>query len=132
MIYLLDTNTCIQFLNGTSEAIRRQIEGLVARDIALCSVVKAELVYGALKSQRPQRNLARLRSFFSRFASMPFDDSAAEIYGDIRARLERAGTPIGPNDLYIAAIAKANGLTLVSHNAGEFGRVDGLRLEDWE
>ena len=132
MIYLLDTNTCIQFLNGTSEAIRRQIEGLAARDIALCSVVKAELVYGALKSQRPERNLARLRSFFSRFASMPFDDSAAEIYGDIRARLERAGTPIGPNDLYIAAIAKANGLTLVSHNAGEFGRVDGLRLEDWE
>jgi len=132
MIYLLDTNTCIRFLNGTSEPIRHRIEILAARDIALCSVVKAELVYGALKSERPERNLSRLQLFFSRFVSLPFDDAAAEAYGEIRARLERAGTPIGPNDLCIAAIATTNGLTLVSHNSNEFGRVKGLQLQDWE
>ena len=120
MTYLLDTNTCIRFLNGTSDSIRERIEALGARNIALCSVVKAELIYGALKSARPQRNLSRLNPFFSRFASFPFDDAAAAAYGEIRARLERAGTPIGPNDLCIAAIATASGLTLVSHNSDEF------------
>jgi tRNA(fMet)-specific endonuclease VapC len=132
MTYLLDTNTCIRFLNGTSDSIRQRIEALSARDIALCSVVKAELIYGAVKSARPQRNLSRLNPFFSRFASVPFDDAAAAAYGEIRARLERAGTPIGPNDLCIAAIASASGLTLVSHNLDEFSRVEGLQLTDWE
>lgn len=132
MIYLLDTNTCIHFLNGTSEPIRHRVESLAARDIALCSVVKAELLYGAIKSARAERNLERLQPFFSRFPSLPFDDAAAGAYGEIRARLERAGTPIGPNDLCIAAIARANNLTLVSHNAHEFRRVQGLQLEDWE
>ena len=64
--------------------------------------------------------------------SAPFDDAAAEAYGEIRIGLERAGTPIGPNDLCIAAIAKSNGLTLVSHNSSAFGRVQGLQLDDWE
>lgn len=132
MIYLLDTNTCIRFLNGTSERVRREMEARASRDISLCSVVKAELVYGALKSALPERNLSRLHPFFSRFASLPFDDAAAEAYGEIRARLERAGTPIGPNDLCIAAIAKVNHLSLVTHNSGEFARVEGLALEDWE
>lgn len=132
MIYLLDTNTCIQFLNGSSERIRKRIEDLAGRDCALCSVVRAELVYGALKSARPEANLTRLRSFFDRFVSLPFDDAAASAYGQIRARLERVGAPIGPNDLCIAAIARANDLTLVTHNTSEFGRVAGLRLEDWE
>jgi tRNA(fMet)-specific endonuclease VapC len=106
--------------------------GYFGPGISLCSVVKAELIYGAVKSARPQRNLSRLNPFFSRFASFPFDDAAAAAYGEIRARLERAGTPIGPNDLCIAAIATASGLTLVSHNSDEFSRVEGLQLTDWE
>jgi tRNA(fMet)-specific endonuclease VapC len=98
----------------------------------LCSVVKAELFYGARKSQRPQRSLEKQQQFVNYFVSLPFDDEAAEVYGQIRAELERAGTPIGPNDLMIAAIAIANDVMLVTHNAREFRRVKGLRLEDWE
>ena len=66
------------------------------------------------------------------FVSLPFDDAAASVYAIIRAHLESAGTPIGPYDLQIAAIALANGLTLVTHNTREFSRVPGLLLEDWE
>jgi len=132
MTYLLDANTCINYLNGRSEPIRRQIESLRPDNLALCSVVKAELLYGAAKSGRSAENVAKLRRFFARFASLPFDDAAAEVYGRIRARLERAGSPIGPNDLLIAAIALAHQRTLVTHNQDEFGRIEELDLEDWE
>jgi tRNA(fMet)-specific endonuclease VapC len=131
MIYLLDTNACIEFLNGRSESVRRQLEAKRPQDIALCSVVKAELLYGAVKSARPAENLGRLRPFFQKFTSFSFDDAAAEIYGALRAELERAGAVIGPNDLLIAAIALARGVTLVTHNTREFSRVETLRLEDW-
>jgi tRNA(fMet)-specific endonuclease VapC len=130
--YLLDTNAWIQFLNGRSEGVRSRLERTRPEEIHLCSVVKAELVYGALKSARPAENLNRLRGIVERFASLPFDDAAAEAYGAIRTRLERAGTPIGPNDLLIAAIALSRGLTVVTHNTGEFQRVEGLLWEDWE
>ncbi len=132
MKYLLDTNTCIRFLNGTSVAVRRRMEAEAPQDLALCSIVKAELIHGARKSGRPERNLERLRGFFRGFVSLPFDDAAAAAYGEIRLSLERAGTPIGANDLCIAAIAKANELTLVTHNVREFSRVEALPLEDWE
>lgn len=132
MKYLLDTNVCIRFLNGTSERIRQRLETLEDRDVALCSVVKAELTYGALKSAQPARNVVRLQRFFTGFVSFPFDDAAAEAYGRTRVDLERLGTPIGPNDLCIAAIAQANDLTLVTHNVDEFRRVEGLNFEDWE
>ena len=132
MIYLLDTNTCIRFLNGTSILVRHRIDEVKPRDLVLCSVVKAELVFGALKSALPEQNLRRLHSFFARFVSLPFDDAAAVVYGEIRRDLEQEGTPIGPNDVLIAAIARTNDLTLVSHNTREFQRVDGLQLEDWE
>ncbi|MCB1054188.1 MAG: type II toxin-antitoxin system VapC family toxin [Acidobacteria bacterium] len=132
MTYLLDTNTCIRFLSGSSVAVQRRIDRIPLRDIMLCSVVKAELFAGALKSARPQKNFERLEGFFSRFVSLPFDDASSLEYGRIRSRLERAGTPIGPNDLLIAAIARANGLVLVTHNTREFQRVAGLEVEDWE
>jgi tRNA(fMet)-specific endonuclease VapC len=132
MIYLLDTNTCIKYLNGRSENIRHHLESVQSEDIVLCSVVKAELFYGAMKSAKPEENLAKLHRFVSRFVSLPFDDKAAEVYGRIRAQLEKLGTPIGPNDLLIAAITVANDVMLVTHNVKEFGRVAGLKLEDWE
>jgi len=130
--YLLDTNVCIRYLNGQSPGVRKQLESVEPDDLALCSVVKAELFYGALKSARPERNLQRARRFTDRFTSLPFDDLAALEYGDIRSVLEKSGTPIGPNDLLIAAIARAYDLTLVTHNVAEFTRVPGLELEDWE
>jgi tRNA(fMet)-specific endonuclease VapC len=132
MSYLLDANTWIGFLNGRSENIRRRLESTRPEEIALCSVVKAELFYGAVKSARPTGNLGRIESFVEKFVSHPFDDAAARIYGGIRARLELSGRLIGPNDLLIAAIALARGATLVTHNTREFSRIEELTLEDWE
>jgi tRNA(fMet)-specific endonuclease VapC len=132
MKYLLDTNACIRFLNTPDSSIARRMAGLQPEDIALCSVVKAELLFGAFRSANPTRTLERLEIFFAPFVSLPFDDLSAELYGVIRAELAGIGTPIGPNDLLIASIAAANGLTLVTHNTREFGRVRVLRIEDWE
>ena len=132
MTYLLDTNTCIRYLNGRSLSIRTRLQSLTPQDVVLCSVVKAELHYGAARSRDPERTMARITQFVSPFTSLPFDDSCAPVYGGIRAQLDQAGTPIGPNDLMIAAIALTHGLTLVTHNTREFGRVSGLVLEDWE
>lgn len=132
MRYLLDTNTCIRYLNGVSEHVKRRVEMLSPEDIVVCSIVKAELFYGAQKSRYPEQNLARQRKFLDRFFSLSFDDQTAETYGRIRSQLERAGTPIGPNDLLIAATALTYDVTLVTHNTREFVRVSGLRYEDWE
>ena len=99
--------------------------------IVLCDVVQTELFHGVEKSKRRQRNRGELEGFICRFASLPFDGNAARVYGRIRAELEPRGTPVGPNDLMIAAIAVANGLTLVTNHVAEFSRVDGLTIEDW-
>ena len=132
MKYLLDTNVCIRHLNHRSDPISQQLLQRKPEDIVLCSVVKAELFYGSLKSQNPVGNLERQRQFVSRFVSLPFDDKAADSYAKIRARLEQEGTPIGPNDLMIAAIAVANDFVLITHNTSEFGRLEELEIEDWE
>lgn len=101
-------------------------------DVVVCSIVRAELAWGALHSAAPQRAFSVTVNFLSAFASLPFDDSAADIYGWIRADLAANGTLIGPNDLLIAAIALSNKVTLVTHNTREFSRVVGLMLDDWE
>ena len=131
-MYLLDTNACIRILNDTSPLLVQRLASHAPSEIRLCSVVKAELLYGARHSQRVAENLKLLAHFFAPFVSLPFNDRCAEEYGQIRVELAQAGTLIGPNDLLIAAIARAYNLTLVTHNVEEFGRVNGLRLEDWE
>lgn len=132
MIYLLDTNTCIGYLNGRAPRILTRLQALLPSQVAVCSVVKAELFFGAQRSQNPTRTLARQVAFLRAFVSLPFDDAAAEQYGYLRVHLARLGTPIGPNDLLIAAIALANDLTLVTRNLREFERVPSLRLENRE
>lgn len=132
MTYLLDTNSCIKYLNGTSENIKKRLGSKQPRDTVVCSIVKAELFYGAQKSAKPSENLEKVHKFIDRFVSLPFDDKASEKYGEIRSNLEKAGTPIGPNDLLIASIALANNVILVTHNTREFKRVNGLKTEDWE
>jgi tRNA(fMet)-specific endonuclease VapC len=132
MKYLLDTNTCIRYINGTSRPVFDNLDAQTEGDVVVCSVVKAELFFGAMRSQKPDINLADQQKFLSLFASLPFDDRAAEVYGHIRADLTNKGTPIGGNDLMIAAIALAHDLTLVTHNTGEFERIDGLNIVDWE
>jgi len=132
VIYLPDTNACIRYLNAPASAVAGRFNAAAPGDIALCGVVKMELYYGAYRSSRQQDNLALLRQFFAPFFSLPFDDAAADTCGRVRAHLAAAGTPIGPYDLQIAAIALANNLILVTHNTREFSRVPGLALEDWE
>lgn len=127
MRYLLDTDAAIALIKGRPEASRWLAERAPS-SVGLSGVTKAELYYGARNSQRVEHNLEVLRGFFEPFVSLPFDDRAAEEYGVIRADLERAGTPIGPNDLLIAALARSRDLALVSLNAREFGRVAGLRV----
>lgn len=132
MIYLLDTNTCIRYLNGRAPAIRTRMATVRLTDIVVCSIVKAELCAGALRSQTPGSSLAKQQQFLAPFRSLPFDDGAAQVYGRIRAFLTTHGQLIGPNDLCIAAIALQHNLILVTHNTHEFQRVPGLLLDDWE
>jgi len=131
-MYLLDTNACIGYLNGVAVGVLRRMRTLLVSEIAVCSVVKAELFYGAMKSGNPAKSLAGQQRFVNQFLSFPFDDQAAEHYGRIRAHLARQGKPIGPNDLLIASIALARSATLVTHNTAEFSRVPNLVIEDWE
>ena len=98
----------------------------------MCSVVKLELRYGALRSESVEKNLERQAEFLNRFVSLPFDDAAHDHAAKIRAELNRNGTPIGPYDLLIAAIALTHDLIVVTHNTREFSRVKHLKFEDWE
>lgn len=132
MKFLLDTNTCIRYLNGRAPAVRDHLHRYPARDVAVCSVVKAELYFGAMKSANPDKTLAGQNKFLSQYVSLPFDDRAASEYGRVRARLSAQGTMIGPNDVLIASIALANDVILVTHNTREFSRITDLKLEDWE
>lgn len=131
MIYLLDTNFCIELLNKKDSKAARKLAQASPLDIRLCSVVKAELFHGACKSGR-ETNLDLVRVFSSTFDSLPFDDQSAEVYGQIRTELEKRGKLIGPNDLLIASIALAHGATLVTHNKSEFSQIHGLVIEDWQ
>lgn len=132
MRFLLHTNVCIKVLNGSSQEVVGRLRELDPSDVLLSAVVRAELVYGARKSRHVAANLRLVDAFCEPFVCLPFEERAADVYGDIRADLERLGQPIGPNDLMIASTALANSLTLVTHNLSEFGRVPGLRIQDWE
>jgi len=129
--YLLDTNTCIAHLTGRSGSVSLRLRNLSPGDVVICSVVKAELLFGARKSQRSEENMAHLRRFLAPMASLAFDDDAAATYANIRAGLEQAGSPIGPNDLLIASIALSRGCIVVTANTREFSRVPGLAVENW-
>lgn len=124
MTFLLDTNACIQFLNVPNSAVTGKLAQLQPGDVVLCTVVMAELYYGAWKSSRRESNLNRLQQFFNQFTIVDFDPHAASMYGRVRSQLETKGTPIGANDLLVAAIALARNLILVTHNTREFSRVE--------
>jgi tRNA(fMet)-specific endonuclease VapC len=119
-------------LNGRSPKVILRLDALDEKDAVVCSVVRAELFFGAMRSQNPVKTLTGQRQFLALFDSLPFDDDSAEHYARIRADLVGKGTPIGSNDLLIAAIALSHHLILVTHNTNEFERVDGLQIEDWE
>ena len=132
MKYLLDTNACIAALRRRGSApVLARMQAAGADGVAVCSVVRMELVFGALRSARPEENLKRVHDFLGPIPSLALDDVAADAAANIRAALEGQGTPIGANDVLIAAIALANRLILVTGNTAEFSRVRGLAVEDW-
>jgi len=131
-MYLLDTNACICIIKNSSQLLVNKLKQTNCNIIKLCSVVKAELIYGAYHSGYVKKNINLLCNFFSPFECLPFDDDCAEEYGKIRSDLSSRGLLIGPNDLMIAATAKANNLTVITHNTNEFNRVNGLLVEDWQ
>lgn len=128
--YMLDTSIAIYVIK------RRPHEALAtfnrhAGQLCISSITLAELIHGVEKSAMPDRNLRQVEDFVSRLVVLEYGNKSAAHYGDIRAVLERKGTPIGVNDLHIAGHARSEGLTLVTNNIKEFERVDGLRLENW-
>lgn len=128
--FILDTNICIYVIK------RRPVEMLetfnnYAGLMCISSVTYAELCHGVEKSTRPEQNRLAVEDFVSRLSVLPYGEKAAQHYGDIRAELERLGTPIGVNDLHISAHARSEGLVLISNNLKEFKRISGLRLDNW-
>lgn len=134
MTVLLDTNIVIAVLNGRPTATRERVRRAVDSGARLTvpAVVVYELSYGAAKSGRPRENADRVRAFLNGAVSvLAFDEEDADVAGGLRADLERAGTPIGPYDVLIAAQACRRDATLATANVREFERVPGLRWEDW-
>jgi len=127
---LLDTNICIYIINTKPPAVLARFQQYRLGDIGLCSVVAAELAFGVAKSGSA-RNRQALEMFLAPLTILPFDESAAWAYGDLRADLERCGTPIGSLDTMIAAHALSQQALLVTHNTREFAKVPGLQLDDW-
>jgi tRNA(fMet)-specific endonuclease VapC len=132
MIYLLDTNVWVTVLRHPTSSLAARFNALTPADIRVCSIVVAELRHGCLRSAKPAANRAGVDALLAPYVSLPFDDAAADQYAAIRHHLESAGQLIGPLDMQIAAIALANGCTLVTHNVAEFSRVPGLVIEDWQ
>ena len=129
MKYLLDANAVIALLNGKSKVMER-VRQYLPSDIGISSIVVHELFYGAFKSLRSETNVALVDCL--QFEVVDFDKEDARCAGEIRAALAADGKPIGPYDVLIAGQALARGLVLVTHNVGEFERVAGLHIEDWE
>lgn len=129
--YLLDSNTCIYALSGRHPELVRTLDRKMPGQVVVSVIAIGELMTGAAKSQNAVAAKRRIQAMTSvvPIASLPI--AAAEYYGEIRSTLERAGTPIGANDLWIAAHARAEGLVLVTNNAREFKRVKGLKVENW-
>ncbi len=131
MRLMLDTNVCIDLLRSGERRMARSFRRFEIDDVGLSSISFAELKYGAAKSARPEFQNLLLIQLCAALQIAPFDDAAAECYGEVRSVLERAGRPIGPLDTLIAAHALSLDAVLVTGNLREFGRVPGLRVERW-
>lgn len=125
MAYLLDTNAVIALMKNHSRIVGR-IRSAGRSELVICAPVEAELWFGVSKSSRVAENSRHLLTLLEWLPSLPFSGKATRLCGEIRADLARKGTPIGPYDLQIAAIALANDCTLVTHNTGELSRIAGV------
>ena len=131
MRYMLDRDTCIALIRQQSPRLLEKVTSFPAEEIGLSSITVAELHYGVERSQHRDQNRAALVQFLLPFDIADFESTAAQAYGLVRADLEARGLPIGALDTFIAAHALALQVTLVTHNLGEFKRVEGLRIESW-
>ncbi|MBR3108596.1 MAG: type II toxin-antitoxin system VapC family toxin [Clostridia bacterium] len=131
MKFMLDTNIIAYAKNNRPESVLQRLTQYKPEDMCVSAITMAELEFGVFNSSRPDQNRLALLLFLSRIAVVPFDADAAREYGSIRADLTKKGTPIGANDLLIAAHARSLGLTLVTNNTREFERVENLRVENW-
>jgi tRNA(fMet)-specific endonuclease VapC len=130
LAYMLDTNICIYVMRNYPPALRPRFNAL-ADQLCVSSITLGELSYGAEKSARPNENLAKIDRFLARLEVLPFGAKAAQHYGQVRAELERAGTPCGIHDMQIGGHARSEGLIVVTNNMREFTRMPGVRAEDW-
>lgn len=131
MQYLLDTNICIFIIRNKSIRVLQEIKKHDPSTLFISAITIAELEYGCDRSADPTQNRFALTEFLSPFTLLPFDESTARAYGEIRVDLERVGTPIDSMDLMIAAHALAKKMTVVTNNTREFKRVIGLTIVDW-
>jgi tRNA(fMet)-specific endonuclease VapC len=131
MAFLLDTNACVDYFTGRYPSVVARIQGSSPEDLFVSVVVVAELRYGADHSARRRTSHSRIDALIEEIEPLDFDLRAAATYGRVRAQLEAGGTPIGPNDMLIAAHALSRGLTVVTDNTAEFSRVKGLKVENW-
>lgn len=130
-MYFLDTNTCIYFMNGKFQSVRDRFLSISPKEIKIPSIVKAELLLGAYKSQFSEQTINKVENFLKPFEIIPFTNEITKDYAEIRSNLEKLGKTIGANDYIIAATAKNKDGIVVTHNTSEFSRVNGITLEDW-
>jgi len=129
--YMLDTNICIYIAKRRPLGVLKRFETLQTGDVVMSLITYGELIFGAEKSQSSQRALTTLSALAELIPVLPMPETAAKYYGGIRVALEKAGTPIGANDLWIAAHALAERAVLVSNNLREFERIPELTIENW-
>ena len=130
--YLLDSDVFSLMIKGTDEAISQRMEALAKGEATLSVVTTGEFFYGVAHSPVSALRTKRAQRLIDFFGVLPIDEAVSAIYGQIRADLRAKGTPIGPNDLWLAAQAKAHGLVMVTRNGREFKRVSGLKVDGWE
>ena len=130
-MYLLDTNICIYIINRNPRTVVERIKQLKPSQVKLSAISIGELEYGVSKSKNREQNRNALVDFVSGFDILPFDDNDAEVFGLIRAELERKGQVIGSYDMQIAAQAISNKLVLVTNNTDEFERIKELKMDNW-
>ena len=131
MIYIVDSNTCIYFMNGKYPSVKEKFLSISPKNIKISAIVKGELLLGAFKSQTRKQTTTKVEKFLKPFDVIDFTDKMSYNYAEIRCELEKSGKSIGANDLLIAATVLSVNAILVTHNTNEFSRVKGLKLEDW-
>ncbi|MEE4606023.1 MAG: type II toxin-antitoxin system VapC family toxin [Desulfobacteraceae bacterium] len=131
MKFMLDTNVCIYIIKRKPADLLERFKQTDISEISISSITLSELFYGVSKSSKPEQNFMALTQFVAPLEILPFGGEASQYYGDLRAYLERLGTPIGSLDMLIAAHALSLASTLVTNNEKEFNRVPNLKIENW-